>query len=84
MTETADDEDFTPEQIASELQRIAELVRQGPMDPAELEKLTARLDRFAKYFQQSPRMDPALPQRLQDLAAQLRTGPVKSKNGSNS
>src|SRR5262249_42495406 len=82
MTGTTDDEDFTLEQIASELKRIAELLRHGPIDPAEVEKLTAQLEKFAAYFRRSPGIDPALPQRLQELAAQLRTGPAK-RNGSN-
>jgi hypothetical protein len=84
MTGTVDDKDFTPEQIASELNRIAHLVRQGPMDAKELAKLTARVEIFARVILQQPSIDPALAQRLQDLAEQLRTGPVKRKNGSTS
>ena len=82
MTETIDDEDFTPEKIASELKAMADVIRRHPIDPAELQKLTERVELIAELILQRPAMDPALALRLQDLAEQLRTGPEKRKNGS--
>lgn len=83
MAGIADDE-YTPEQIASELKRIADLVRQGPVDPPELERLIAQVEKLAKVVLQHRDTDPDVATRLEQLAEQLRTAPTKRKNGHSS
>ena len=81
MTGKAGDSD-TAEDIASELNRVANLVRQGPTHPAELALLSARVETMATLILAKPDVDPAIAQRLEQLAQQLRNRPLK-KNGSN-
>ena len=85
MTGSADDDDdYTPEQIASELKRIADLVRQGPVDPSELEQLIAQVEKLARLVLQHQETDPEVAKRLEQLAEQLRNAPTKRKNGHSS
>jgi len=49
-----------------------------------LQKATERMEMIAKLILQRPAMDPALAQRLRDLAALLRAGPDERKNGPSS
>jgi len=77
----ADDDGPTAEEIASELNRIADIVRSGPMDAAELAQVIARVETISHLILQRPGTDPAIADRLQQLAAQLRNAPVKRKNG---
>jgi len=77
MAGKPDDDVPTAEEIASELNRIANLLRQGPIDAAELTQVIARVDTIL----QQPGTDPAVAERLQRLAAKLRNAPIKRKNG---
>jgi hypothetical protein len=81
MRGKADDDDFTPKQIALELKEIAELLRKGPLPPAELAQVTARVEILARAVLQWPDTDPDVGLRLRELAAELRNSPVKRKNG---
>jgi len=81
MTGKAADDDAN-EEIASELNRIADLVRQGPTDPAELAQLSARVETMAKLILELSDVEPTMAQRLEQLAQQLRNPPLR-KNGSN-
>lgn len=82
MTDKADDDDdYTSEQIALELKLIADLVRQGPVDPSDLNQLIERVETLAKVILKHPETDPAVAKRLEQLAQQLRNAPTKRKNG---
>jgi hypothetical protein len=83
MTEQADDDegDLAPEQIASELKRIADRVRQGPFDSAEQKQLIAAIETLAKRVSLSSTVGPAIAQHLDELADELRNAPLKRKNG---
>ena len=79
MAGKADDD--AHEEIASELNRIADVVRQGPLDPAELAQVIGRVETIRKMILRQPETDPAIAERLQQLAAQLRNATVRRKNG---
>jgi hypothetical protein len=82
MARKADADAPTAEEIASELNRIANVVRHGPLDAAELTQVIARVEAITELMLHQPGTDPAVAECLHQLAAQLRAAPIKRKNGS--
>ena len=76
------DAPYEPEQIAAELKRIAERVRQGPLEPTEQKALITAIEALAKRVSLESTVGPAIARQLVQLAEQLRYAPLKRKNGS--
>ena len=81
MTGKPDEDEYGPEQIAAELSRIADRVRQGPFEPADQKVLITEIEALAKRISRHPDAGPAIARHLEQLAGQLRNAPVKRKNG---
>ena len=81
MTGTSDENEYGPEQIAAELKRIADRMRQGPFESAEQKALIAEIEALAKHVSRSPNAGSAISRHLEQLAEQLRNAPTKQKNG---
>ena len=81
MTGKSDEDEYGPEQIAAELKRIADRVRQGPFQATEQKELIAEIEALAKHVSRDPDAGPAISRHLDHLAEQLRNAPAKRKNG---